>query len=64
MAETLHEALHRLGVSSLPGTISGKRTLQMFGQNIGEFDARGAWELVRILDGTGKVESEPDEGAR
>ena len=62
MAETLHQALHRVGVSSLPGTIPGKRSLQMFGQNIGEFDARGAWELVRILDSRTDQELAGDRG--
>lgn len=52
MAKNLHEALGDFGITSRPGTISGKRTLIQHGDEIGQFDAHEGWQLVHQLSGS------------
>ena len=49
--ETLHEALAGLGITSAKDDRSAwnTRSLYMFGEFIGHFEAHAAWELVHDL---------------
>jgi hypothetical protein len=53
MAKNLHDALAAFNITSKPGTIPGKRILIQFNQEIGQYDAHEAWDLVRDLSGSG-----------